>query len=668
MTGGASAGPRVEGSGGARAGPAASIGARQTLQTVARALVPAGGSFGPGAVELGVPDLILAMEDDMDPVSRLVVGALLGAIELAPIYRGPGRRLSHLTPEQAEEFLSHAVSQGTMRPMAAWLLRLLVEANFVSTEAVQAHLGIVHEPMFQDPPVPPPRPPPATTSYPGLAAGTELEVDACVVGSGAGGAPAAALLAEAGWKVAVLEEGPPVSRADFRGSAIGRIGRYYRSNGIFFTLGRPLVQISYASSVGGTTVFNSGSCFAVPAPTLEKWAKASELPGLAPGPMAPYFDRVFKFLQVAPSRPEVVGKNGEVLERGARALGLDHHGIIPRPAPGCRGSDECVIGCPTDAKRSMALSYLPRAVAAGARLFARVRVVGVKAGPGGGRRWRVLGQVLDPATRQPVGRVTVHCRHVVLAGGALHTPYLVPPVGSREARKHLGRHLHVHPSLDVGGELPEEVRGWRGVLQSYYVEDYAHGVLLEATFHPRGLLSTSGLTPFTGARYKSFLPRLSHLALIGALVMDETEGRLGPYLAGRPWVTYNMVPADLAKVGRAIALSGRLLFAAGASRVFVPLDGGREVRRVEELETLESHAPPPESLHLLAFHPLGTARMAGTPELGALDGFGSLWGAPGLHVSDASMLPGSPSVNPQISIMALAERNAEAWVKAGVGA
>ena len=659
--------PRVPGTAPTTAPSASSRRARERtiLEAVSRGLVPSGGPFRPGAVDVGVPDLILAMDAEMDSVSRLVVGTLLHLLEVAPVFRGPGRRLSALRADEAEKFLSRAIDQGTMRPMATWLLRLLVEANYVSTPEVREHLGIGDGPMYAVPPVPPPRPPVPTQGYPSVAAGTEVQFDACVVGSGAGGAPAAALLAEAGWKVVVLEEGPPVSRADFRGSAIGRIGRYYRGNGIFFTLGKPLVQISYASSVGGTTVFNSGTCFQPPGSTLERWARESKVPGLAPGPMEPYFARVKRFLQVGPSRADILGGNGEALRKGAEALGVPHHGVIPRPAPGCRGSDECVIGCPTDAKRSMNLSYLPRAVAAGATIYARVRVEGVRPGPGGDRRWTVHGQLLDPATGRPAGRVKVHARHVVLAGGALATPYLLPAVGARASRVHRGRHLRVHPSLDVGGDFPSEVRGWRGVLQSYYVDDHDHGVLLEATFHPRGLLSTSGLTPFTGSRYKEFLERLPHLALIGALIMDESEGRLGPFLAGRPWVFYNMGPEDLKKVGRAIALSGRLLFAGGAERVFVPIHGGLEVRRVEDLDRFEESPPPPDALHMLAFHPLGTARMAGEPELGAVDGTGTIWGAPGLHVSDASMLPGSPSVNPQIAIMAIAERNAEAWIKQG---
>lgn len=649
--------------------PALSARERSTLEAVSRALVPPGGSFSPGAEDLGVVPRILEMSDEMDPTSAGLVRLMLRVLELAPVFGPFGRRFSRLSPPEADRFILDAQGGEGLASTAVWLMRLLTEANFIAAPSVLRELDIRREPLYNDPPVPPARPPVPTRGPAQVPSGAIPDVDAVVIGSGAGGAPAAAVLAEAGWKVAVLEEGPAVSRADFDDAAIRRIGRYYRYNGIYFTLGKPMVQISFAGSVGGTTVFNSGSCFRPPDPTLRKWAKELHLPSVAPEAIAPEFDRVLQFMQVAEPRADILGRNAEVTQRGARALDPPlRHGVIPRPAPGCRGSDECVLGCPTDSKRSMALSYLPRAVAAGATIYSRVRVERIRPGPGGAARWVVQGRWIDPVTRRPTGTVSVRCRHAIVAAGALHTPYLLPSVGDRHARAHRGRHLRVHPSFDVAGDFPEEIRGWKGVLQSYFVDDYDHGVLLEATFQPRGMLSTAGLTPYAGSKYKEFFPRLPHLAIMGGLVMDESEGRLGPFLFGRPWALYDMNEADLRKVGRGLALSGRVFFAAGATRVFLPLHGGLEVRKASDLDRYEREPPPATDLHLLAFHPLGTARMAGEPELGAVDPTGTVWGAPGLHVCDASMLPGSPSVNPQISIITLAERHAAAWVKQGVAA
>ena len=51
---------------------------------------------------------------------------------------------------------------------------------------------------------------------------TDLRADVVVVGSGAGGGPAAAVLAEAGLDVLVLEAGPRLEAADFVNKLIQR--------------------------------------------------------------------------------------------------------------------------------------------------------------------------------------------------------------------------------------------------------------------------------------------------------------------------------------------------------------------------------------------------------------------------------------------------------------
>ena len=58
----------------------------------------------------------------------------------------------------------------------------------------------------------------------------------------------------------------------------------------------------------------------------------------------------------------------------------------------------------------------------------------------------------------------------------------------------------------------------------------------------------------------------------------------------------------------------------------------------------------------MAFHPLGTARADRDPAAGVVDEDLKLHGLDGLYVSDASVVPSSLGVNPQITIMALAHR------------
>ncbi len=628
------------------------------LEHLCAALIPPGGKISPGAGELEVPQEIEALARQGDRVSELLVRSAAWSLEFSAFFSPKGRRLSSLSPDEAADHVVSLSDKGGMLGSSVQLLRHLIEASYTAHPPIRSALGVGPAPTSDLGPPPPPLP---VLPHASVGVKVRRECDVCIVGTGAGGAPAAKVLAAAGLKVLFLEEGGAYNRADFSGPPLQRMARHYRGGGLLTTLGRPIVSVVEAMAVGGTTVFNSGSCFRPPPEVVRQWSRDLHLPSLTPESLAPYLDRAEQTLGVGTPTWDILGGNARTLKDGAIALHHPDHGIIPRPAPGCRGSDECVIGCPRDAKRSMALSYVPQALALGAQIMAGATVHRIRREGGSGGSWVVAATLRDPRTQVSAGTLEVRARYVVVAAGALHTPLLLPRVGDRSSRGHRGRHLRLHPSFEVAGEMPQEVKGWEGVLQSYFVRESDERILLEATFQPRGILSTAGLLPVAGQAYKEYLPSVSRWAIVGGMVSEDTEGKLIAETSGRPWMLYDLLASDVQRIHKAMLLSARLLFSAGARKVFLPVGGGRVVDSPGDLDRLP--VPERDKLHLFAFHPLGTARMAGDPELGAVDERGIVWGTEGLGVSDASILPGSPHVNPMISIIALAERNAELWQK-----
>ena len=97
------------------------------------------------------------------------------------------------------------------------------------------------------------------------------ECDVVIVGSGAGGAVAAATLAEAGLDVLVLEAGGHYNRDNYPSDHLEAISTLYRDAGLTIAEGRPPIPVPVAKVVGGTTVINSGTCFRAPDPVLEDW-------------------------------------------------------------------------------------------------------------------------------------------------------------------------------------------------------------------------------------------------------------------------------------------------------------------------------------------------------------------------------------------------------------
>ncbi|MBL0214550.1 MAG: GMC family oxidoreductase N-terminal domain-containing protein [Myxococcales bacterium] len=162
-----------------------------------------------------------------------------------------------------------------------------------------------------------------------------LDCDVVIVGSGAGGAPVAAELAEAGFDVVVLEEGSYYQTRDFTADASAAVRQLYRDGGATMAFGDPPVLYQEGRAVGGSTVINGGMSWRTPAHILDRWRKEAGL--------------------------------------GADAMGWK---VIPnlRNQVHCPGSNNCAFGCPTGAKQSALVSYIPRALHFGARLLSDVRV------------------------------------------------------------------------------------------------------------------------------------------------------------------------------------------------------------------------------------------------------------------------------------------------------
>ncbi|MBL8783771.1 MAG: GMC family oxidoreductase [Deltaproteobacteria bacterium] len=479
-----------------------------------------------------------------------------------------------------------------------------------------------------------------------------LEVDAVIVGSGAGGAPLARGLAAQGYAVLVLEEGAHYTRRDFTGHALPTVRKLYQGGGTMMAWGNATMPVLAGKTVGGSTTVNSGTCFRTPDDVLREWVAETGLEGLGPDALAPHFASVEKMLGVAPNPMDVLGGNARIVVRGAEALRWSH-APLPRNAPGCDGQGLCCFGCPTDAKRSTAVSYLPKAVAAGAMVYAGARVERVLAR--GGRATGVLAE----ATREDgrVVRIRVAASVVVVAGGAIPSPLLLLRSGLGNGSGQVGRNLSLHPASYSTAMFGERIDGFRGVPQGYGVHEHHHeGIMMEGLFVPPDILGSSAESH--GREWSRFVDRMEHVAAFGFMIRDRSRGRVRGGPGGRPLITYRMEERDRALVFEGHRRLAELFLAAGADEVRPGVKGQPVLRSRADLERFAQSGRRygGSDLGLSSFHPLGTCRMGSDPRRSVVGAELESHDVSGLFVVDGSVLPGAPGVNPQVTIMALAER------------
>jgi choline dehydrogenase-like flavoprotein len=471
-----------------------------------------------------------------------------------------------------------------------------------------------------------------------------VRADVCVIGTGAGGAPVAKELAEGGMRVVMLEEGERFTTDDFTARPGEMIARLYRDGGQGVTMGNTPIVLPLGRSVGGTTLVNSGTCFRTPPQVLRRWAERFGLEQLTPKELDPYYRRVERELNVAQVPPELAGNNAHVVKRGADALGWSGDFLF-RNAKGCVGSGVCAFGCPTSAKQHVGLTYVPRAWDAGATTFtgATARKIVVENGRAKGVEARTSGG----------GNLKVHCDHVVVACGAIHTPLLLRRNGLGARSGQLGQNLAIHPATAIRAMMDEHVDMARGVPQSFYVDEFAdEGIMFEGAAGPPDYLA--GSMPYSREAHRDLMLRFLSLSQFGVMVSDSSRGFVRER-AGRVEVRYDVNREDAERFRRGLLLLTELYWAAGATEVYQPVDSVGSLRD-GDLGPLEHGELNPSRLQLFAFHPLGTARADADPDRGVVDADLRLHGVEGLYVSDASAIPSSLGVNPQITIMALATR------------
>ncbi|GGN89019.1 putative GMC-type oxidoreductase [Streptomyces albiflavescens] len=568
--------------------------------------------------------------------ARAGVHTAVAALDTYAVLR-TGRRLAALDPDERESVLGSLAA----RPRLVPLLDILKVPVMLAAGTERMPSAPVSARAPEDPPL---------DCTPAQEWPTRSTADVVVVGSGAGGAVAARTFALAGLSVVLLEEGEHHSTASFgRRAPLDRFTELYRDGGATVAVGNPPLLLPVGRAVGGTTVVNSGTCYRTPDHVLARWSKDYGF-GIAEA-LGPRLDEIERTLRVATQPLDVLGNNGRLALAGADRLGW-RAGPLRRNAPGCKGSCQCVVGCPTGAKQSVQLSVLPDACAVGARIVTGARVRRILLDhdvPGAPRAAGVQ-------ARRPDGsELEILAPLVVTAAGALQTPPLLRRSGLG-GHPRLGRNLSVHPATSVAGRFAEPVTAWQGVLQSVGVEElHTRGVLIEATASPPGM--GSFVLPGLGRELRRELEGTDHLATLGAMIADRPSGRVQG--RERTLVRYDLDPGDGHRLMAAVRAMGRLLFAAGAEEVLTGVPSAPRARSLAELDALLTSVNA-RNLHLSAFHPTGTAAAGADAQRAPTDPEGRLRGVRGVLVADGSVLPSCPEVNPQLSIMAAALAIAEA--------
>jgi choline dehydrogenase-like flavoprotein len=509
--------------------------------------------------------------------------------------------------------------------------------------------------------------------------------DVLVVGSGFGGAIAAYYLAAGGANVVVLERGPWLEGKDFDhdyllGSSYTRVFDFVAGDGM---------SVLGGNCVGGGSVVYFAALPRAPGFVFERHGSIGRRmwpASINRDTLDPWYDRVSESIPVHKQDWSDVTYAG-----GLWAAICDHAGHTANPVPvgidnsKCTNCNWMMAGCRFDAKQSLLFNYLPGAVAHGAQIRPLHEVQQIdKNGDGG---YRVHYNLIDDEDyRVQVGSGTIDAKIVILAAGAGATPVIL-----QRSEETLGTMPHAVGRYFSGNgerlntaiineERVAEVLGLqRPNGKAYEANQIGKGPVvacwdyldasrpefsrfsLEQLYFPPGLGTILAQAPdasgpaWFGVEKKEMLKRWQSWLIIFQMTEDNNEGVFGPpppsgnafrisqQMLGRGPLRYDPTPETLRGWAEADAACKDILERDGLAKV-TPWTN--------------------DVVGAYTVHPLSSCRIGDDPATSALDDRHELRDHPGIFVTDGSAVPGGLTVNPALTIAALAERAIPGIVRA----
>jgi choline dehydrogenase-like flavoprotein len=500
----------------------------------------------------------------------------------------------------------------------------------------------------------PPLGPVLDVSEPNEVDAEEITADVAIVGSGAAGSVLAYRLAERGREVVLLEGGKHVDPRDFTEDERVQFSRLFADGGMQMSVDARF-QVLQGKCVGGSTVVNNAVCYDLPDRTLQRWNDADGLDaGIDPKSLAKSFARLREWLpvynQADNSKRLQVG--GTKMAEGIEALGLDANGgVVDANIKDCLGSGYCNIGCAYGKKLSALDNILPRAqreFGEGVRIFSECLADHIETK--GRRATAVVCRLSDGR------RLRVTANTVLVSGGALASSLLLQRSGL--GGKLAGKGLSFNVGAPLTADFEEELHSYDGLQITHgYRPPGEDQLILESWFNPVGTQAL--MMPGWFRDHYENMRRYTHLSCIGVVVGSQRNGTVVATRGRGMKLTYEPTEADLGLMIKGTKLAAKIHFASGARRVMPMTFRSRSYTSLDQVDELDEIVRDNTDIGLHTSHPQGGNAISRDPGKGVVDERFGIHGIENVYVCDASVFPSSVTVNPQLTVMALADYAAD---------
>lgn len=486
---------------------------------------------------------------------------------------------------------------------------------------------------------------------------SEIHTEVCVIGSGAGGAVVAYNLAAAGKEVVLLEEGKYVPAEEMNHDEPAMSATLYKEGGLQTTVDFDM-SLLQGRCLGGTTVVNNAICFRLKGKgsyesgdndIFASWRELGA--NIDEKKLDEAYDRVEKFIHVERISQDIAGENANILIRGWENLVNSgkgdkdfNYGLFRKNYNHCLGCGYCNFGCPYGRKFSMLETYIPAAIEHGAKVLAECHAVKIE--KKGRRATAVRCKYRNGAD------LVIRAEKIVVSCGAIGSSVLLLKSG---IRRNVGKNFSFNAGSPLLARFPNVINAFDGIQMAAYVD--CDEYLLETLFNPPMAFAVT-VPGWFNAHFER-MRTYNRFASMGVLIGTESNARVKRCSLFRDLigpVAYKMTRGDLEKMKRGIVLAAEVFFAAGAESVYPTTFVELELKNGADIAGLiNQHIQKPDDIILNSSHPQGGNIMSDNERIGVVDSQFKVHGSDNLFVCDATVFPTTIRINPQFTIMAMAD-------------
>lgn len=459
----------------------------------------------------------------------------------------------------------------------------------------------------------------------------ENTYDFIIIGSGASGGVLAHNLNKAGAKCLLVEAGKFFRKETFPKTEADYTSQLFWGGGIEFDASGKMAYLR-AKCVGGTTIVNQCLLDRFDEVAFSEWRLLSGIDYFSEEQMSNYYDKIESNLSLQEINPKNFNRNTKVFIAGCEK---NNYGWSPlrRGQSDCKldeGNDciGCLGGCHRDSKQSTLVAFIQKAEKEGLEIVSELIIQNIE-------HFKDHVKVHGIKNNE---KVTLTARKLILAGGAFGTTKIMLNSGFKEKLPALGLNFASHPQFMSFGIFDEEIDAHKGAFQGVKSKDSNFrkmGFKLENVFAPP--ISIAMLYPGVGKEHQKFMKNYRKLACIEVAIRDEATGEMTVDKNGRLIIKKSLTSQDKKRRDKGLDAVNNVFNSMGAKEIV-------------------------QSPYYFGLHLMGGCVIGNNADKSVVNENFQVHNHENIYISDSSVFPSAPGINPALTIMTLSQKLSETLV------